>query len=199
MNGAQSLFKALVDAGITTCFANPGTSEMQLVYEIGMTDKVRPVLCLQEDVVTGAAARRCSRDTATLDAWITWASMPADSRRREGGRARGGGRIQRAARRPDRYRADRVRPASRSAGRDRVSQGLPGPHARRALKFCSRWTRNPSCSNLAPKENSQQKQRVVTKNQIIKMAESAWISGTPTRPIVNMPPVETLKPGGCTS
>ena len=55
MNGAQSLFQALVDAGITTCFANPGTSEMQLVYEIGMTDKVRPVLCLQEDVVTGAA------------------------------------------------------------------------------------------------------------------------------------------------
>ena len=55
MNGAQALFKALVDAGITTCFANPGTSEMQLVYEIGMTDKVRPVLCLQEDVVTGAA------------------------------------------------------------------------------------------------------------------------------------------------
>ena len=55
MNGAQSLFKALLDAGITTCFANPGTSEMQLDYEIGMTDKVRPVLCLQEDVVTGAA------------------------------------------------------------------------------------------------------------------------------------------------
>ena len=55
MNGAQSLFRALVDAGITTCFANPGTSEMQLVYEIGMADKVRPVLCLQEDVVTGAA------------------------------------------------------------------------------------------------------------------------------------------------
>ena len=42
MNGAQSLFKALVDAGVTTCFANPGTSEMQLVYEIGMTDKMRP-------------------------------------------------------------------------------------------------------------------------------------------------------------
>ncbi len=55
MNGAQALFKSLVDSGITTCFANPGTSEMQLVYEIGMTDKVRAVLCLQEDVVTGAA------------------------------------------------------------------------------------------------------------------------------------------------
>ena len=55
MNGAQALFKALTDAGVTTCFANPGTSEMQLVYEIGLTANVRPVLCLQEDVVTGAA------------------------------------------------------------------------------------------------------------------------------------------------
>src|SRR5271157_552634 len=55
MNGAQALFKSLVVSGVTSCFANPGTSEMQLVYEIGMTDKVRAVLCLQEDVVTGAA------------------------------------------------------------------------------------------------------------------------------------------------
>ncbi len=55
MNGAQSLFKALVDAGVSTCFANPGTSEMQLVYEIGLTDQVRPVLCLHENVATGAA------------------------------------------------------------------------------------------------------------------------------------------------
>ena len=29
MNGAQALFKALTDAGLDTCFANPGTSEMQ--------------------------------------------------------------------------------------------------------------------------------------------------------------------------
>ncbi len=55
MNGAQSLFAALVEAGVTTCFANPGTSEMQLVYEMGLSDAVRPILCLQEDVVTGAA------------------------------------------------------------------------------------------------------------------------------------------------
>ena len=55
MNGAQSLFKALVDAGITTCFANPGTSEMQLVYEMGLSEAGRPILCPQEDVVTGAA------------------------------------------------------------------------------------------------------------------------------------------------
>jgi acetolactate synthase-1/2/3 large subunit len=55
MNGAQALFKALTNAGVTTCFANPGTSEMQLVYEIGLTANVSPILCLQEDVVTGAA------------------------------------------------------------------------------------------------------------------------------------------------
>jgi acetolactate synthase I/II/III large subunit len=55
MNGAQALFKALTDAGLDTCFANPGTSEMQIVYEIGRTESVRPVLCLQESTVTGAA------------------------------------------------------------------------------------------------------------------------------------------------
>ncbi|WPB85630.1 acetolactate synthase large subunit [Sediminicoccus rosea] len=69
MNGAQSLFKALVDAGITTCFANPGTSEMQLVYEMGLADSVRPILCLQEDVVTGAAdgyARMAGKPAFTL-------------------------------------------------------------------------------------------------------------------------------------
>ena len=55
MNGAQALFKALIDGGLDTCFANPGTSEMQLVYEIGLTKSVRAVLCLQENTVTGAA------------------------------------------------------------------------------------------------------------------------------------------------
>ena len=55
MNGARALFKALTDAGLDTCFANPGTSEMQLVYEIGLSKDVRPVLCLQENTVTGAA------------------------------------------------------------------------------------------------------------------------------------------------
>jgi acetolactate synthase-1/2/3 large subunit len=55
MNGAQALFKALTDAGLDTCFANPGTSEMQLVYEMGRTKDTRAVLCLEENVVTGAA------------------------------------------------------------------------------------------------------------------------------------------------
>jgi acetolactate synthase-1/2/3 large subunit len=56
MNGAQALFKALTGAGFDTCFANPGTSEMQLVYEMGRTKDARAILCLQENIVTGAAA-----------------------------------------------------------------------------------------------------------------------------------------------
>ena len=69
MNGAQSLFRALTDAGLDTCFANPGTSEMQLVYEMGKSDAVHPVLCLQENVVTGAAdgyARMAGKPAFTL-------------------------------------------------------------------------------------------------------------------------------------
>ena len=69
MNGAQALFKALTDAGLDTCFANPGTSEMQLVYEMGRTSDVRPVLCLEENVVTGAAdgyARMAGKPAFTL-------------------------------------------------------------------------------------------------------------------------------------
>jgi acetolactate synthase-1/2/3 large subunit len=55
MNGAQALLKTLEDSGVEVCFANPGTSEMQLVAAIGETETVRPVLCLFEGVVTGAA------------------------------------------------------------------------------------------------------------------------------------------------
>ncbi|PLW67881.1 acetolactate synthase large subunit [Pseudohalioglobus lutimaris] len=69
MNGAQALFNALTSAGLDTCFANPGTSEMQLVYEMGKSDAVRPILCLQENVVTGAAdgyARMAEKPAFTL-------------------------------------------------------------------------------------------------------------------------------------
>ncbi len=68
-NGAQTLIKVLTEAGLDTCFANPGTSEMQLVYEMGKSDQVRPVLCLQENVVTGAAdgyARMARKPAFTL-------------------------------------------------------------------------------------------------------------------------------------
>jgi acetolactate synthase I/II/III large subunit len=69
VNGAQALFKALTDAGLDTCFANPGTSEMQLVYEMGRTKDVHPVLCLEENVVTGATdgyARMAGKPAITL-------------------------------------------------------------------------------------------------------------------------------------
>ncbi len=55
MNGAENLLNTLVEAGIEVCFANPGTSEMQLVAAIGNSDEVRAVLCLFEGVVSGAA------------------------------------------------------------------------------------------------------------------------------------------------
>jgi acetolactate synthase-1/2/3 large subunit len=55
MNGAETLLKALAEAGIEVCFTNPGTSEMHLVLAIGKSDAVRPVLCLFEGVATGAA------------------------------------------------------------------------------------------------------------------------------------------------
>ncbi len=55
MNGAENLLNTLVDAGVEVCFANPGTSEMQLVSAIGNSEKMRAVLCLFEGVVSGAA------------------------------------------------------------------------------------------------------------------------------------------------
>ena len=69
MNGAHTLLDSLVAAGIEVCFANPGTSEMHLVTAIGKTDAVRPILCLFEGVVSGAAdgyARMSGKPAITL-------------------------------------------------------------------------------------------------------------------------------------
>lgn len=55
MNGADALIETLVDNGVTACFANPGTSEMQFVSALDRTPAMRPVLCLFEGVATGAA------------------------------------------------------------------------------------------------------------------------------------------------
>jgi len=55
MNGAERLLETLVESGVDVCFANPGTSEMQLVSAIGNNDDMRAVLCLFEGVVSGAA------------------------------------------------------------------------------------------------------------------------------------------------
>jgi acetolactate synthase-1/2/3 large subunit len=69
MNGAELLLESLVEAGVDTCFANPGTSEMHLVAAIGRTPGVRAVLCLFEGVASGAAdgyARMTDRPAMTL-------------------------------------------------------------------------------------------------------------------------------------
>lgn len=55
MNGAESLVRTLVAAGVDTCFANPGTSEMHLVAALDKVPGMRCVLGLQENVVTGMA------------------------------------------------------------------------------------------------------------------------------------------------
>jgi acetolactate synthase-1/2/3 large subunit len=55
MNGARSLVETLVAAGVDTCFANPGTSEMHFVAALDQHAGIRCVLGLQENVVTGMA------------------------------------------------------------------------------------------------------------------------------------------------
>ena len=55
MNGAESLIRSFVDAGVTCCFANPGTSEMHLVQAIDAVPQMRAVLTLFEGVCSGAA------------------------------------------------------------------------------------------------------------------------------------------------
>lgn len=68
-NGAQALIETLVRSGIEVCFANPGTSEMQLVQAIDQTPGIHPILTLFEGVATGAAdgyARMARKPACTL-------------------------------------------------------------------------------------------------------------------------------------
>ncbi len=69
MNGAESLVQTLLDSGVDTCFANPGTSEMHFVAALDRIPGMRCVLGLFEGVVTGAAdgyARMADKPAATL-------------------------------------------------------------------------------------------------------------------------------------
>lgn len=69
MNGAEALLKTLADNGVEVCFANPGTSEMQMVAALDREPRVRPVLCLFEGVATGAAdgyARMAGKPASTM-------------------------------------------------------------------------------------------------------------------------------------
>ncbi len=68
MNGADLLCETLLANGIDTCFANPGTSEMHFVAALDRQPRMRCVLGLFEDVVTGAAdgyARPADKPAAT--------------------------------------------------------------------------------------------------------------------------------------
>jgi acetolactate synthase I/II/III large subunit len=67
--GAEALMRTLVDAGVVTCFTNPGTSEMHFVAALDSTPEMRAVLALFEGVATGAAdgyARMADKPAATL-------------------------------------------------------------------------------------------------------------------------------------
>ncbi len=55
MNGAEALVAAAVSEGIEVCFANPGTTEMPLVLALNSVPGLRGILCLHENVATGAA------------------------------------------------------------------------------------------------------------------------------------------------
>lgn len=67
-SGAKALIQTLTDAGVDTCFSNPGTSEMHFVAALDGSD-MRAVLCLFEGVATGAAdgyARIAGKPAMTL-------------------------------------------------------------------------------------------------------------------------------------
>jgi acetolactate synthase I/II/III large subunit len=69
MNGAESLVQTLLESGVDTCFANPGTSEMHFVAALDRIPGMRCILGLFEGVVTGAAdgyARMAGKPAATL-------------------------------------------------------------------------------------------------------------------------------------
>jgi acetolactate synthase-1/2/3 large subunit len=69
MKGALALLRTLVGCGVTTCLANPGTSEMHLVAALDEVPALRGVLCLFEGTATGAAdgyGRMTGRPAAAL-------------------------------------------------------------------------------------------------------------------------------------
>lgn len=67
--GAERLADSLLGQGVDTCFANPGTSEMNFVAALDKRPGMRCILGLFEGVVTGAAdgyARMADKPAATL-------------------------------------------------------------------------------------------------------------------------------------
>jgi acetolactate synthase-1/2/3 large subunit len=68
-NGAHILIRTLLQAGIDTCFSNPGTSEIEFVAALDSEPRMRAILTLFEGVATGAAdgyGRMSGTPAATL-------------------------------------------------------------------------------------------------------------------------------------
>ena len=68
-SGAHDLIETLIACGVDVCFANPGTSEMHFVAALKDFPQMRPILCLFEGGVTGAAdgyGRMARTPAATL-------------------------------------------------------------------------------------------------------------------------------------
>src|SRR3984885_8147320 len=86
MDGASALMRTLVESGITTLFANPGTTELHLVEAAEATPGLRSVLALFEGVVSGAAdgyGRIAGRPAATGPGQgNAWANFPNARRTR---------------------------------------------------------------------------------------------------------------------
>jgi len=55
MNGAEALVASAISGGVEICFANPGTTELPLVQALDSVPSLRSILCLHENVATGAA------------------------------------------------------------------------------------------------------------------------------------------------
>src|ERR1700721_2361164 len=69
MNGAESLVRTLLAAGVDTCFSNPGTSEIHIVAPLAPIPEGGGLLGLFEGVVPGAAdgyARMAEKPACTL-------------------------------------------------------------------------------------------------------------------------------------
>ncbi|MFN3630266.1 MAG: acetolactate synthase large subunit [Casimicrobiaceae bacterium] len=69
VTGAQALWTALAGEGVDTCFANPGTTELDLVRGLETHPQIRCVIGLQENVCTGGAdgyGRMLGRPASTL-------------------------------------------------------------------------------------------------------------------------------------
>jgi acetolactate synthase-1/2/3 large subunit len=69
VNGARALVETLAAGGVTDCFANPGTTEVDLVHALDAVPSVTAHLVLSEAVATGAAdgfGRLARRPATTL-------------------------------------------------------------------------------------------------------------------------------------